>query len=281
MSPAQNSTRSVDSVVRSVLITGASSGIGAATAIQLARDGWNVWGTSRKTRDTESIGPVNWLVMDVGDEDSVRRGVEQIVQLEDRLDAVVCNAGFGIFGSIEEVTIDDAQAQFDTNFFGVLRVLRAVVPGMREARAGRVVLVGSLAGRAPIPFQAHYSASKAAVEALALALHNEVHSFGIRVTLIEPGDIDTAFNDAMSWDTSPSDSPYEESIRSCERVIREALPKAPGPEIVAQAIAKALSVKQPRVRYTVGPDSRLVPLGRRLLPDRLSLGLIRQHFRLD
>jgi len=218
--------------------------------------------------------------MDVGDEDSVSRGVTEILEQEGLLDAVVCNAGFGIFGSVEEVSIDDAQAQFDTNFFGVLRVLRAVLPGMREARAGRVILVGSLAGRAPIPFQAHYSASKAAIEALALALHNEVRSFGVRVTLIEPGDINTPFNEAMTWVTSPESSAYGQQLQNCEDVIREALPNAPPPEIVALAIARALATRRPRVRYAVGPDSRLVPIGTRLLPDWLSLSLIRQHFKL-
>ena len=267
-------------VSESVLITGASSGIGAATATQLARNGWRVWGTSRKPREAAGTDPVQWLTMDVSDEDSVIRGVAAILDEAGQLSAVVCNASFGIFGSVEEVSIADAQAQLDTNLFGVLRVLRAVLPGMRVAKAGRVILVGSLAGRTPIPFQAHYSASKAAVEALALALHNEVHSFGIHVTLIEPGDINTPFNEAMSWDTSPEDSAYGEQLQNCEQAIREALPKAPSPEIVARAIAKALAVKQPRVRYTVGPDSKLVPIGTRLLPDRLSLSLIRQHFGL-
>lgn len=266
---------------RTVLITGASSGIGAATASALTGGGWQVWGTSRRPPERTDSDPCRWLTMDVGDEDSVARAVQEILSTSGRLDAVICNAGFGIFGSVEEVSIADAQAQFDTNFFGVLRVLRAVLPGMREARAGRVILVGSLAGRAPIPFQAHYSATKAAVEALALALHNEVRRFGIRVTLIEPGDINTPFNEAMNWSTSPEDSAYGEQLENSEQVIREALPKAPPPEVVAQVIFNALSLKRPRVRYTVGPDSIMVPLGRRLLPDRLTLKLIRQHFGLD
>lgn len=264
-----------------VLITGASSGIGAATAAQLTRDGWRVWGTSRKPNPASAGDPLQWLAMDVRDEDSVKSGVDEVLAEEGGLQAVICNAGFGIFGSIEEVSIAAAQAQFDTNFFGVLRVLRAVLPGMREAHAGRIVLVGSLAGRAPIPFQAHYSASKAAVESLALALYNEVHSFGIHVTLIEPGDINTPFNEAMSWETSPEDSAYGSQLADCEQVIRKALPKAPPPDIVAVAIARALSAKRPRVRYAVGPDSTLVPLARRLLFDRMTLSLIRQHFRLD
>lgn len=281
MAASRKANRQPSGSGRSVLITGASSGIGAATAADLASSGWLVWGTSRKRRQDNDADPVRWLTMDVGDEDSVNRAVAQVLEQEGRLDAVVCNAGFGIFGSVEEVSTADAQAQFDTNFFGVLRVLRAVLPRMREAEAGRVILVGSLAGRAPIPFQAHYSASKAAVEALALALHNEVRSFGVRVTLIEPGDINTPFNEAMTWDTGPESSVYGEQLRNCEQVIRQALPKAPPPEIVATAIAKALATRRPRIRYAVGPDSRLVPIGTRLLPDWLSLSLIRQHFKLD
>jgi short-subunit dehydrogenase len=192
---------------------------------------------------------------------------------------VVCNAGFGIFGSVEEVSIDAARRQFDTNYFGVLRTLRAVLPGMRRARTGRIVLVGSLAGRAPIPFQSHYSASKAAVDNLALALRNELHPFDIGVSLLECGDISTPFNDAMSWGEG-EDSSYGAQIRSCEAVIRESLPKAPGPEVVAQTLERILNARRPRVRYTVGPDSWLVPLGRRLLPDFVTLRIIRDHFRL-
>ena len=150
---------------------------------------------------------------------------------------------------------------------------------MREARRGRVVVVGSLAGRAPIPFQAHYSATKAALEALTLALRLEVAPFGIVVSLVEPGDIQTPFNDHMEWG-DPTRSVYGARLRSCEGVVRESLPKAPGPHLVAEAIHRALTARRPRVRYTVGPDSWLVPLGRRLLPDWLSLALIREHFKL-
>jgi NAD(P)-dependent dehydrogenase (short-subunit alcohol dehydrogenase family) len=218
--------------------------------------------------------------MDVCDDDSVIKGVDAVHQRIESLDAVVCNAGFGIFGAVEEVALDDARAQLETNFFGVLRVLRATLPRMRAARSGRVVLVGSLAGRAPIPFQAHYSASKAAVDALSGALANELAPFGIHVTLVEPGDIATPFNDAMRWDTSPVESAYTAPIARCEQVIRESLPKAPPPEDVARTIERALSARRPRARYTVGDSAWLVPIGRRLLPDRLSLALIRQHFGL-
>jgi NAD(P)-dependent dehydrogenase (short-subunit alcohol dehydrogenase family) len=258
-----------------VLVTGASSGIGAATAAFLAERGFRVFGASRKAPAV--AGPGRFVTMDVRDEASVRAGVATIVAETGALDGLVCNAGFGIFGSVEETPLDRARAQIETNLFGTLNAIRAALPAMRERRKGRIVVVGSLAGRAPIPFQAHYSASKAALEALTLALRLEVAPFGIGVSLVEPGDIRTGFNEAMDWGGHDG-SPYRERLRSCEAVIRASLPKAPGPEVVARAVHRALTDRRPRVRYAVGPDSRLVPLGRRLLPDFLSLELIRSHF---
>jgi len=267
-------------VKSSVLITGASSGIGAATAERLLRRGFEVYGTSR---DPDSVGPsspdVHWIAMDVCSDESVRAGFAQIADRAKPLDAVVCNAGFGVFGSVEEVELESAQAQFDTNFFGTLRTLRAAIPAMREVRRGRIVIVSSLAAHAPIPFQAHYSATKGAVDALGLALRNELHSFGVAVSLVEPGDINTGFNDATGFGDH-SRSPYGERIRRCREVIEESFPKAPGPEVVAQTIERALTARRPRVRYPVGPDSFGVPFGKRFLPDSLFLRLIRAHFKI-
>jgi NAD(P)-dependent dehydrogenase (short-subunit alcohol dehydrogenase family) len=264
----------------SVLVTGASSGIGAATARLLQAEGFEVFGTSRRPEQLPPAAPdIRWVAFDVCDDESVQKGVEQVLAAVPRLDALVCNAGFGIFGSVEEVPIEAARAQLETNFFGCLRTLRAVIPPMREAGHGRIALVGSLAGRAPIPFQVHYSASKAAVDALALGLRNELHGSGVAVSLIEPGDINTPFNDVMQWG-EPAESVYGDRIRECEAVIRESLPKAPPPEVVAQAIHRALTARRPRVRYAVGADSTTVPVLRRLLPDWLALRLIRSHFRI-
>jgi NAD(P)-dependent dehydrogenase (short-subunit alcohol dehydrogenase family) len=262
----------------SVLVTGASSGIGAATASRLAARGFQVFGTSRSP-ERQSLPGVRFVALDARDQQSVDKAVAWVLASVPRLDALVCNAGVGIFGSVEEVSIEAARALFDTNFFGTLRVLRAVLPHLREARRGRVVIVGSLAGRAPIPFQAHYSASKAALDALALALHNELFASGVRVSLIEPGDIRTEFNQRTEWG-EPSRSVYGASLQRAEQVIRESLPRAPGPEIVARCVERALTSRRPRIRYTVGPDSKLVPLARRLLPDRWSLRLVRSHFKV-
>jgi NAD(P)-dependent dehydrogenase (short-subunit alcohol dehydrogenase family) len=261
-----------------VLITGASSGIGAAAARRLHEAGFRVFGTTRHPASLAPDAPeIEWLGMDVRDEKSVRAGVDAVLAAAARLDAVVCNAGFGIFGSVEEVTLSEARAQFDTNFFGTLATLRATLPALRMAGAGRAVLVGSLAGRAPIPFQAHYSASKAAIEALAFALANELRAFGVRVSLIEPGDIRTPFN--QSTDFRPArQSIYGEAIERCRKIVEHSLDDAPAPEIVAEAIQRALSDRRPRFRYAVGREALSVALGRRLLPDRWSLRLLGRHF---
>lgn len=261
---------------KSVLITGASSGLGAAMAERMAARGWRVFGTSRKPRgDADGI---EWVAMDVCDDASVEAGLSAVHERVPTLDGLVCNAGWGIFGSVEETSLDRARAQLETNFFGVLRVLTPVLERMRERDAGRILLVGSLAGRAPIPFQAHYSASKAAIESLAFALANEIEPYALHVSLIEPGDIDTSFNDVMDWGDRPGDSPYAERMAICERTIRESLPKSPGPEIVADAVEHALTAAKPRLRYPVGREALLVGLGKRLLSDRLSLKTIRDHF---
>lgn len=267
-----------------LLITGASSGLGAAMAERMLARGWRVLGTSRNpptptAAPATGAGPsVEWIPMDVCDDASVEAGLATVFERTPRLDGLVCNAGWGIYGSVEETDLARARAQLETNFFGVLRVLRPVLRHMRERDAGRILLVGSLAGRAPIPFQAHYSASKAAIEALASALANEIEPFGVEVSLIEPGDIDTAFNDGMDWGERPTDSPYADRAARCERTIRASLPKAPGPEIVADAVEHALTSPRPRFRYAVGREAWLVGLGKRLLPDRLSLKTIRDHF---
>jgi len=265
-------------VTASALLTGVSSGIGAATAGLLASRGWKVFGASRRPPATELPG-VEWIEMDVRDEDSVRAGVLLASRRAGPLDALVCNAGFGIFGSIEEVPLATAREQFETNVFGLLSCVRAVLPDFRSRRGGRIVLMGSLAGRAPIPFQAHYSASKAAVDSLAQGLRMELAPFGVSVSLVEPGDIRTAFNTAtdFSWTRR---SAYGARIARCEQVIRRSLERAPDPAVVARAVAHALTARRPRTRYPVGPDSRLVPLGRRLLPDWIAERLIRLHFQV-
>jgi NAD(P)-dependent dehydrogenase (short-subunit alcohol dehydrogenase family) len=264
---------------RSILVTGASSGIGAAVAAQRVRRGDRVFGTSRRAHATGE-GGIHWLAMDVCHEASVEAGVDDAYTHAGGIDAAVLCAGYGIFGSVEDVSIEAAMAQFDTNYFGVLRCLRALLPRMRSQGHGRILVVGSLAGRVPIPFQSHYSASKAALDATVLALHNELLGHDIHVSLIEPGDISTPFNDAMDWSTSPGESAYADQLHRCERVIRESLPKAPGVEVVVRAVDAALDAGSPRLRYAVGAEVPVVPLAKRLMPDGWAARLIASHFGL-
>ena len=275
---------------QTVLITGASSGIGAATADHLAARGFRVFGTSRRERAPQAHSPahsqaepsgegIEWIAMDIRDEASVERGVARVVEAAGGIDAVVCNAGMGIFGSAEEVPIAAAMEQFDTNYFGTLRTVRAVLPGMRSARHGRIVIVGSLGAHAPIPFQSHYSSSKAAVAALSLALRNEVHRDGVQVSLVEPGDCNTPFNDATEWG-DPAGSSYGDRIASCREAIVEMLPHAPDPSSVARVIERALTARRPRVRYSAAADAWLAPFARRFLPDWLTLAMVRSRYRV-
>jgi short-subunit dehydrogenase len=262
-----------------VLVTGASSGIGRASALALAGRGYAVFGASREALAQAPRPGITWLAMDVRDEASVKAGVEKVSARGLPLAGAVCAAGYGVFGSVEETSIERARAQLETNVVGVLTVLRAVLPTLRTRGRGRLVVVGSLAGRAPIPFQAHYSASKAALDALVLALRNELHGTGVAASLVEPGDIRTEFNERMDWGDGAA-SAYGDRIARCAEVVRRALPKAPPPDLAAAAVVRAFTAARPRARYAVGPDSRLVPLGRRLLPDAVSLALIRDHFRV-
>ena len=271
MSPADERPR--------VLITGASSGIGLACARLLAARGWRVFAAARSRPEPPADAAIEHLTVDVRRSSSVQDAVDTIQLAAGGLDAVVCNAGVGLFGSIEHVTVERAAALWETNVMGVLRTLRATLPLLRAARRGRVVIVGSLAGRAPIPFQGHYSASKAALEAIALSLRNELRGSGVTVSLVEPGDIRTRFNESTDWG-EPEPPAYRDAAERCRRVVEKSLTAAPGPELVAQVVAHALRVRWPRMRYTVGPDSRVVPIGRRLLPDWLVLRLIRSHFEL-
>jgi NAD(P)-dependent dehydrogenase (short-subunit alcohol dehydrogenase family) len=225
--------------------------------------------------DTPSV---QWVPLELRDETSIERAVSQVLEREQKLDAVVCNAGIGIFGSLEEVSMKIVRTLFETNVFGTLATLRAALPAIRRAK-GRVVLVGSLAGRAPIPFQGHYSAAKAATDAIAQSLAGELHAHDVDVSLVEPGDMQTGFNDSLDFD-SIEGSAYGAPMERCKEVIRASLVDAPSPDQVARVIERALTARRPRFRYAVGKEAFVVALGRRLLPDRLALRFVRSHFRL-
>jgi len=175
------------------VLTGGTSGIGMQTALALKNAGYTVYELSRRAQGVEGL---NHLVADVTDEAAVKKAVDEIVAREGKIDVLVNNAGFGISGAVEFTKTEDAKRLFDTNFFGMVNMNRAVVPVMREAGQGRIVNISSVAGQIPIPFQTYYSAAKAATNSYTMALANELRPYGITVCAVQPGDIKTGFTKA-------------------------------------------------------------------------------------
>jgi len=251
-----------------VLVTGASAGIGKACADQLAASGWVVAGVSRR-----GTGSSNWTgaIMDVDDEAAVRAGVSRLVATHGRIDAVVAAAGWGVAGPVEHTSVAEAKAQFETNFWGCVRVVQAVLPVMREQGGGRIVLVSSIGGIIGIPFQAFYSASKFALEGFAEALAYEVEPLGVQVTLVQPGNIRTDFTASRKMAAaSADDQVYGPALTKAVQVMeRDEVNGAPA-ESVATVISRVLAAKRAPRRVSVGKASERAGLvAKRVLPFRL------------
>jgi NAD(P)-dependent dehydrogenase (short-subunit alcohol dehydrogenase family) len=254
----------VASLAKVIVVTGASTGIGMACADRLHRSGWTVVGASRRGTSSGGWTP---LRMDVDDDDDVRDGVAGVVEEHGRLDAVIASAGWGLAGAVENTPIEAAKQQFETNFWGAVRLASAALPMMRNQGAGRIVLVGALGGLIALPFQAFYSASKYAMEGYAEALAYEVRPFGIEVTVIEPGNIKTEFTQNRRDVPKPGSDPYEAaSAKAISVMERDEAAGAP-PEVVARLIEKVLDTRRPPRRVSVGkPGERIGVVAKRLLP---------------
>jgi NAD(P)-dependent dehydrogenase (short-subunit alcohol dehydrogenase family) len=234
-----------------VLVTGASSGIGRACAELLAARGYRVYGASRRP----AAGPlVESIGMDVTDVASVRDAVAEVMAREGRIDLVVNNAGIGIAGAVEDTSVEEAREQFEVNFFGVLRVCRAVLPVLRKQRTSYIVNIGSIGGLIAIPYQGLYSASKFALEGLTESLRLEARQFGVQVVLIEPGDHRTGFTDNRRRTADSQSNPaYSGRFhRALERMAADER-NGPEPEAVARLLLRIVTNPRPRLRYTAGP----------------------------
>lgn len=264
---------------RVALVTGCSSGIGRATAIRLARDGWTVYATARQhaaVAELEAHG-CRPLALDVTDDTSMCAAVAHVEAAHGAVTALVNNAGYSQSGATEAVPLSRVRAQFETNVFGLMRVTQLVLPAMRRARHGRIVNISSMGGRFVLPGGGVYHATKYAVEAISDALRFELQGFGIEVVVIQPGLIRSAFSHAASaaMQFEPTTPAYDAFHGEVERITRESYEKGPmarlaaSPEDVAQVVADALSSPRPRTRYTVSPSATLLLTLRRLLPDRL------------
>lgn len=249
---------------RVALVTGASAGIGRACADHLHRAGWVTVGASR--RGTTADGCTG-LVMDVDDDASVHDGVRHVLDAHGRIDALVAAAGWGVAGPVEHTTVSEARAQLETNFWGSVRVIQAVLPLMRAQRGGRVVLISSIGGAIGIPFQAFYSASKFALEGLGEALAYEVAPFGIHVVLVQPGNVRTDFRRQMAAGGDAAyDAAVARAVGTMERDERNGVP----PDDVAALVRRIVDARHPPRRVSVGKaGERVGLLAKRLLPYRV------------
>jgi NAD(P)-dependent dehydrogenase (short-subunit alcohol dehydrogenase family) len=277
-----------------VLITGCSSGIGAATARRLNQAGHIVYASARRPETLAELAAAGCrtLPLDVTDEDSMVAAVGRVEQEQGRLDVLVNNAGYGLYGPIEQLSQADLRRQFETNVFGLVRLCQLVLPGMRARRSGRIVNVSSMGGRTTLPGGGAYHASKHAVEALSDALRIEVGRFGIDVVLVEPGVVRTPWSErALSSQAvagsagGPADDPYgaykEAVSQSFDRAYRGPLARlSTSPDTVARVIGRACATPRPKPRYLISPLARTVVTLKRLLPDRAHDRLLKQQYRL-
>lgn len=260
------------------LVTGASAGIGAETVRHLERAGFVVYAAARRTDRLDALSGdgVRPLAMDVTDDDSMTAGMARILDETGRLDVLVNNAGYGFYGAVEDVPIDEARRQFEVNVFGLARLAQLALPVMRAQGSGRIVNISSMGGRFAMPFGAWYHATKFAVEGLSDALRQEVAPFGVHVVVVQPGAIATEWGgisaeSALKWS---GDGPYAGPVRRVAGALGGGSGMQSGPAVVARTIVRAATAKRPRTRYTVGAGAKPVVYLRRLLPDRAMDALI-------
>jgi NAD(P)-dependent dehydrogenase (short-subunit alcohol dehydrogenase family) len=261
------------------IVTGISSGIGRATAGELAARGFRVFGTVRSPGAVapEGVLPV---VLDVRDEASIEAAVADVLARTGRIDVLVNNAGGSIVGAIEETDTRQAQGLFDVNFFGAVRMTRAVLPAMRRQRAGRIVFVSSVVGFLPAPFMGFYSASKHALEGYGESLDHEVRAFGVRALLVEPGFMKTRIGENAPRAAARVED-YDAARQRVAAGIQASVEKGGDPILVAKTIAEAVTSARPRLRYQVGKGAGLLATLRGILPAPLFDRSLRREFRLD
>ena len=279
-------TSTDDPAIRTALVTGASSGIGEDTARRLRALGYTVYGAARRTDRLRALAAdgIRPLTMDVTDDASMTAGVNRILEETGRIDVLVNNAGYGSFGAVEDVPMDEARRQFEVNVFGLARLTQLVAPHMRAQGSGTIINVSSIGGRLTTPLGGWYHATKYAVEALSDALRMELRPFGIDVVVIEPGCIRTAWwaIAADHLEATASGSAYADQIRAVAGTMRSESNQRrySPPEVIARAIGKIVTARRPRTRYVVGFMARPLIAARRILPDRAFDRLIGAAFGL-
>ncbi len=258
-----------------ILITGASSGMGKVTALQLIGEGHIVYGAARRVDAMQELVAAGGhaLAMDVTQADQVHAAVEKIISEQDRIDVLINNAGFGLYGAVEDISIEEAQYQFEVNLFGLARLTQKVLPHMRRQKSGKIINISSMGGKIYTPMGAWYHATKHALEGWSDCLRIEVQSFGIDVVIVEPGAIATAFGDVL---TEPmlkrsGSGPYQKMAKVVAKFTTEAYQKknaASPPGVIADIIAKAIRSHRPKTRYVAGKMARPLMFIRKYFGDR-------------
>jgi NAD(P)-dependent dehydrogenase (short-subunit alcohol dehydrogenase family) len=276
-----------------VLITGCSSGIGRAAAIRLHEAGWTVYASARRVESLRDLADrgLRTLALDVTDEATMTAAVATIEAEAGGVDVLINNAGYGLYGSVEQLPMDDIRRQFDTNFFGLVRLIQLVLPGMRRRGQGRILNVSSMGGRATLPGGAFYHASKYAVEALSDALRMEVAQFGIDVVLIEPGPVQTPWNDVAAASVAPNGRSYaaDDPYAAYKKAVADSFATAQSDALarlgstaddIARVIVRAASARRPRTRYLINAVAKSIVALSRWLPDRAYDAALRRQYGL-
>ncbi len=260
------------------IVTGASGGIGEATARALHAAGYRVFGTYRRPPATRAPG-IDYLACDVTDDESVKAAVGKVLSQTGRIDLLVNNAGVGLIAGAEESSLEQAKSLVDVNLFGVIRMTNAVLPVMRRQGSGRIVNISSVMGFIPAPFMALYAASKHALEGYSESLDHEIRGSGVRVVLVEPAYTRTSFEGNVYRADQQLDV-YQSARTNAQGVMRDAMKIADSPELVARAVVRASTEVNPRRRYTAGRTARQVSLLRRFVPESAFDRSLRKQMRL-
>lgn len=250
-----------------VLIIGASKGIGLEMARMLKNNGDIVYGTSRNPSQNP-ITEIELIPLDVADRSSITKAIAHVIEKAGRIDVLINNAGYDLYGAFEDMTLDEFSAQMDTNFWGAVRVTQAILPIMRQQKGGKIINISSLGGVTALPFNSAYATSKFALEGFSESLRYEVLPFNIFISLVEPGQVATDTLDGSIRSINHSTIYDAQKIASNSRKLGEKAPLKP--HHIARTVNKIVRAKHPRLRYYVGTQTRMITLFSRFLPQRLS-----------
>ncbi|MFA7650673.1 MAG: SDR family oxidoreductase [Flavobacteriaceae bacterium] len=263
-----------------VFITGASSGIGKAIAEYLQAKNYSVYGTSRNP-DKYPDSKINLLALDVTDSDSIQKAVNQLLEKENRIDVLINNAGTGITGALEEIPISEIKRNFETNLFGPIEIIKAVLPQMRKQKSGLVINITSIAGYMGLPYRSVYSASKGALELITEALRMEVKQFGIEITNAAPGDFATNIAQGRYHAPLIKGSDYEQSYGKTLELMNSHVDSGSNPIEMAKVVHKIINTEKPKIHYKVGmPLQKFSIVLKRILPDKMYEKMLMNHYKL-